>query len=104
MFAIVEIAGFQEKVRVGDTLEVPLLESEKGETMTFDNVLMLSKSEDDITFGAPYVSGASVEVKVLDHGRGDKIRVYRFRRRKRFQKTRGHRQHFSMVEVTKIAA
>ncbi len=103
MFAIVEIAGFQEKVQEGDTLNVPLLDAEKGEKMKFENVLLVAKGEGDITLGAPFVSGASVEVKVLEHGRDDKIRVYRMRRRKRFQKTRGHRQDFTKVEVVKIS-
>lgn len=103
MFAIVEIAGFQEKVKEGDTLDVPLQDSEKGKKITFGNVLMLSKGEGDLSIGAPYVSGASVEVKVIEHGRGDKVRVYRMRRRKRFQKARGHRQDFTTIEVVKIA-
>ena len=104
MFAIVEIAGFQEKVKEGDTLSVPLQDAEKGKKLTFGNVLMIEKGEGDITIGSPYVGGASVEVKVLEHGRSDKIRVYRFRRRKRYQKTRGHRQDYTTVEVVKISA
>ena len=103
MFAIVEIAGFQEKVKEGDTLDVPLHAAKKGEKLKLDNVLMIANGK-DITFGAPFINGASVEVKVVDHGRTDKVRVYRRRRRKRFQKTRGHRQDYTTVEVLKIAA
>jgi large subunit ribosomal protein L21 len=103
MFAIVEIAGFQEKVQEGDTLQVPLLVGEKDDKITLSNVLMIVKGDDDITFGAPFVSGASVELKILAHGRGEKIRVFRMRRRKRYSKTRGHRQDFTTVEVMKIA-
>jgi large subunit ribosomal protein L21 len=103
MYAIVEIAGFQEKVKEGDTLDVPLQEAEKGKNITFGNVLMIGKGEGDVTIGAPFVNGASVVVKVLEHGRGDKIRIYRMRRRKRFQKARGHRQDYTTIEVVKIS-
>jgi large subunit ribosomal protein L21 len=103
MFAIVNIAGFQEKVQEGDTLEVPLLDAEKGKKVTFGEVMMVSKDGGELMLGAPFVSGASVEVKVVEHGRDDKIRVYRMRRRKRFQKSRGHRQDYTTVEVVKIS-
>lgn len=103
MFAIVDISGFQQKVTEGDMLEVPLQDSKKGEKIKFDNVLMIS-NDGGLKFGAPFIDGAHVEVKVLEHGRDDKIRVYRMRRRKRFQKARGHRQDFTKIEVMKIVA
>ena len=102
MFAIVDIAGFQEKVSEGDLLQVPTLDAEEGKTMSFDSVLLVSKSEDDVTIGEPYVPGAKVEVKVLAHGRGDKIRVFKMKRRKRYRKTQGHRQGYTDIEVSKI--
>lgn len=104
MFAVVTIAGFQERVSEGDTLSVPLLESAKGDSVTFTDVLLLSKESGEVVIGKPLIAGASVEAKILEHGRDDKIRVYRMRRRKRFQKTRGHRQHFTKIEITKIKA
>ena len=104
VFAIVTIAGFQEKVSEGDTLHVPLLDSEKGAALTFKDVLLIAKGKDDVVIGKPNVAGAYIEATVLDHGRDDKIRVYRMRRRKRFQKTRGHRQDFTMITITKISA
>ena len=104
MFAVVSIAGFQERVAEGDTLDVPLLGSEQGKTVTFKDVLLLAKDGGDLVLGKPFVTGATVEAKVLGDGRTDKIRVYRMRRRKRFQKTRGHRQGFTKIQITKITA
>lgn len=101
MFAIVDIAGSQEKVAVGDRIRVPLLEGEANDTMTFDNVLLLADG-DKVTIGAPLVGGASVEAKVIEHGRGDKIRVVKMLKRKRYKRVKGHRQHYTSVEITGI--
>ena len=103
MFAIVDIAGFQEKVEEGSQLSVPLLDGKEGDKLTFEKVLLVVNGA-DVTIGAPYVKGASVEIKVLAHGRGEKIRVYKMRRRKRFRRTKGHRQGFTDVEVVSIKA
>jgi large subunit ribosomal protein L21 len=102
MFAVVDIAGFQEKVKVGDTLSIPLQDSETDKKIVFGNVLMLVGDKGDMTLGAPFVKGASVEVKVLSHGKDAKIRVFRMRRRKRFMRTKGHKQQHTNVEVTAI--
>lgn len=102
MFAIVDIAGFQEKVMEGDALSVPLLDVEEGKTVTFDTVLLVARSDDDVTVGMPTVAGASVEAKVIAHGRGEKIRVFKMRRRKRYRRVHGHRQDFTDIEITKI--
>lgn len=102
MFAIVDIAGFQEKVTEGDALSVPLLDVEEGKTVTFDTVLLVARSDDDVTVGMPTVAGASVEAKVIAHGRGEKIRVFKMRRRKRYRRVHGHRQDFTDIEITKI--
>jgi large subunit ribosomal protein L21 len=103
MFAIVDIKGFQEKVEEGDLLQVPLLEAKEGDTVTFDHVLLLANGEDEITVGTPTVGGASVQVKVLGHGRGAKIRVFKIQRRKRYRRVHGHRQDYTEIEITKIA-
>ena len=103
MFAIVEIAGFQEKVQEGDTLSVPLQDAEAGKKLLFDKVMLVSKDGGELMIGAPLVSGVTVEAKVIEHGRGDKIRVFRFRRRKRFKRLKGHRQDFTEIEIVKIA-
>ncbi|PIQ76576.1 50S ribosomal protein L21 [Candidatus Peregrinibacteria bacterium CG10_big_fil_rev_8_21_14_0_10_49_24] len=104
MFAVVDIAGFQEKVSEGDKLRVPTLQAEEGNSVTFDKVLMLVKGDSDMKIGTPYVSGAAVEVKVMGHGRGDKIRVFSMKRRKRYRRVYGHRQGYTDIEVTKIKA
>ncbi len=103
MFAVVTIAGFQERVQEGDTLDVPLQDAKKGDTLTFTDVMLLTKDGGELMLGKPFVAGVSVQAEVVEHGRGDKIRVYRMRRRKRFQKTKGHRQDFTTIKITKIA-
>ena len=102
MFAIVDIAGFQEKVSEGDVLRVPKLVAETGKTMTFDRVLLL-QSKDKILVGSPYIAGASVTAQVKAHGLAEKIRVVKFERRKRYRRVRGHRQLYTDITITKIA-
>lgn len=104
MFAIVNIAGFQEKVEEGQKLRVPTISEKEGATVTFDNVLLIAKSDSDVTIGTPVVSGAAVEAKIVGHGRGDKIRVFKMKRRKRYRRDQNHRQGYTDIEVTKIKA
>lgn len=104
MFAIVDIAGFQEKVEKGMKLRVPRLEAQEGDTVTFDKVLLVAASDTSVTLGKPYVAGAAVKANVTTHGKGDKIRVFKFKRRKRYQRTQGHRQQYTDIVVTDIAA
>jgi large subunit ribosomal protein L21 len=103
MFAVVDIAGFQEMVSVGDTLRVPTLDAEIGKKVTMDQVLLVSDGA-NISTGTPIVDGASVELTILSHGRDKKIRVFKMKKRKRYRRTAGHRQGFTEVEVTKITA
>lgn len=103
MFAIVDIAGFQERVEKGMKLFVPTLDAEVGETVTFSTVYLVSDDGKTATIGTPMVAGASVKVKVLAHGKDDKIVVAKFKRRKRFHKTyRGHRQGYTEIEVVGV--
>ena len=102
MFAIVDIAGFQEKVEKGDALRVPLLDAKEGDTVTFDQVLMTSTGGDNLTLGTPAVSGVVVSAKVIAHGKGDKIRVFKMKRRKRYRRVHGHRQDYTDIEITDI--
>ena len=102
MFAIVDIAGFQEKVEEGSKLRVPTLAEKEGATVTFDKVLLLAKSDSDVSIGTPLVSGAAVEAKIVAHGRGDKIRIFKMKRRKRYRRDQNHRQGYTDIEVTKI--
>ncbi len=103
MFAVVNIGGFQEMVKQGDTLTVPLMEGEAKKKITLSDVMMISKDNGEVTFGAPFVKGASVELTILSHGRDKKIRVFKMRRRKRYARTLGHKQHHTKVEVTNIS-
>ncbi len=103
MFAIVDIAGFQEKVQEGDKLRVMRLGANVGEKVVFEKVFMIGKDA-DVKVGSPLVGGASVEAKVVEHTRGDKIRVVKMRRRKRYRRVYGHRQDYTDIEVTKIKA
>ena len=103
MFAIVDIAGFQEKVEKGMKLKVPLHAADVGKSLTFGNVLLVSDGA-DVKIGTPLLGGASIEAKVLKHGQGDKIRIQKFKRRKRYRRVKGHRQDYTEVEVVKITA
>ena len=103
MFAIVDIAGFQEKVQEGDALKVPLHDVKSGEKIIFEKVLLLSNG-DALTIGLPFVKGATVEAKVVAHGQGKKIRVQKANKRKRYRRVHGHRQDFTEIEITKIKA
>ena len=104
MFAVVDIAGFQEKVSEGDQIRVPTLATDEGKSMTFDKVLLVAKSASDVSVGMPYVSGAAVEAKIVAHGKSDKVRVFKMKRRKRYRRTYGHRQGYTDIEITKIKA
>jgi large subunit ribosomal protein L21 len=101
MFAIVDMLGFQERAEKGMKLRVPLMKAEVGASMTFDKVLLLADG-DTVSIGAPYVAGAAVTVKVLGFGKTTKVRTAKFKRRKRYQRIRGHRQDYTDVEVTGI--
>ncbi|WP_077614600.1 50S ribosomal protein L21 [Caenibacillus caldisaponilyticus] len=102
MYAIIETGGKQLKVEEGQTLIVEKLNAEAGETVTFDKVLFVSG--DDVKVGTPYVEGASVTAKVVEHGRGEKIVVFKFKRRKNYRRKQGHRQPYTKVTVEKINA
>jgi large subunit ribosomal protein L21 len=102
MFAIVEIAGKQFKVSEGDRLEVPKLKDNKeGDKVKISRVLL--RSDDKNTdIGTPVVSGAGVELLLKEHGKAAKIKVYKKKSKKRYERTQGHRQPYSLVEVTSV--
>ncbi|MDR0972036.1 MAG: 50S ribosomal protein L21 [Bacteroidales bacterium] len=101
MYAIVEIAGQQFKVQKDQKIFVHRLNQQEGEEMTFDTV-MLKDNDGQITIGAPTIEGSSVKVKVLKHLKGDKVLVFKKKRRKGYQKMNGHRQYLSQVQVLEI--
>ena len=102
MYAVVVTGGKQYRVMQGETLRVELLEAEAGSEITFDNVLMLGDGE-GVTLGDALKS-ATVSAKVLGHGRADKVKIIKFRRRKHHMKHQGHRQHYTEIEITGINA
>lgn len=102
MYAIVEIAGKQFKVRENDSLYVPRLQADVDEAVTFDRVLLVA-NDDSTNVGAPIVDGASVSAKVLRHVKGDKVIVFKKKRRKRYQVQRGHRQQYTHIQVNEVS-
>ena len=103
MYAVIETGGKQYRVAEGQYLKVEKLNIDEGGSLDIDKVLMVANGE-DIKIGAPYVAGGKVSVKVKSHGRGAKIRIIKFRRRKHSRKTQGHRQHYTEIEITGISA
>ncbi len=102
MYAVIKTGGKQYRVQEGQTLKLEKLEVATGETIQFDDVLLVSDGE-TIKVGAPVVEGAKVSAEVIDHGRGEKVRIIKFRRRKHHMKRQGHRQWYTEVKITGIA-
>lgn len=103
MYAVIESGGKQHRVVEGEILRLEKLDSATGETIDFDKVLLVANGE-DVKIGAPYVSGGKVQAEVLNHGRGDKVHIIKFKRRKHHMKQQGHRQWFTEVKITGISA
>ena len=101
MYAIVEIAGQQFKVEKGQQIFVHRLDSKEGEKVTFDNVLLI-ETGGKVKVGSPNVSGAKVTAKILEHLKGDKVVVFKKKRRKGYRVKNGHRQYLSKIEIQKI--
>ena len=101
MYAIVEIAGKQFKVAQDQQLYTPHLNAEAGSTITFDKVFLVEEN-DKVAVGTPTVTGAKVMGKVLDHVRGDKVIVFKKKRRKGYKKTQGHRQDYTKLLIEHI--
>ncbi len=102
-YAVIKTGGKQYRVQQGDVLRVELLDAEDGAAVSFDQVLLVGTGE-TITVGAPLVEGATVSATVRGHGRADKVRIVKFRRRKHYKRQQGHRQHYTEIEITGINA
>ncbi|MCC7331425.1 MAG: 50S ribosomal protein L21 [Flavobacteriales bacterium] len=102
MYAIVEIAGQQFKVEKDQRLFVHRLEDKEGAKITFDKVLLID-NDGKVNVGAPVVAGASVTAKVLEHLKGDKVLVFKKKRRKGYQKENGHRQYLTQIKIEAIS-
>lgn len=103
MYAVIATGGKQYKVSKGDVIRVEKLGAEPGDDVKFDKVLLVADG-DSIDIGAPYIEGGNVSAKVQANGRGKKIKIMKFNRRKHHQKETGHRQDFTEVEIVDISA
>jgi len=101
MYAILETGGKQYRVASGDKLEIERLETEAGKDHTFDRVLLVN-NDGAVRIGTPTVDGASVTAEVLLHKRGDKVVVFKFKRRKGYRKKQGHRQELTLIRIKDI--
>jgi large subunit ribosomal protein L21 len=100
-YAIIRACGFQYRVEPGKTIRIPTLDQEVGSNVTFDEVLLGSDGT-NVHAGTPLVSGAKVTGEVVRHGKGDKIVVFKFKRRKNYARKQGHRQAFTEVKINDI--
>ncbi len=101
MYAVIKTGGKQYRVKPGEQVRVELITAEVGAAVSFEEVLMIGEG-DASKVGAPLVTGAKVKATVVSHGRGDKVRIFKMRRRKHFQKTQGHRQGYTEVRIDEI--
>lgn len=101
MYAIIESCGRQYKVNEGDVIFFEKLDAEEGKKVTFDKVVLVVDGE-KVEVGAPYVKGFKVEGKVLTHGKAKKILVYKYKAKKNYRRTQGHRQPYTKIEITSI--
>ncbi|MBI1943285.1 MAG: 50S ribosomal protein L21 [Betaproteobacteria bacterium] len=101
MYAVIQTGGKQYRVKSGEQLKVEALPAAVGAPVSFDRVLMLGEGE-GARVGAPYVPGAAVKATVVAQGRGEKLKIFKLRRRKHYQKTQGHRQSYTEVRIDEI--
>ncbi|MCK9436214.1 MAG: 50S ribosomal protein L21 [Synergistaceae bacterium] len=101
MYAIIETGGKQYRVSAGDKLRLEKIHAEEGEQVSFDKVILLGK-DDGPLIGTPYIDGAVVTAKILEHGKDDKVIVFKYRRKKNYRKFRGHRQQYTLFEFDGI--
>ena len=102
MYAVIKTGGKQYKVAQGETLKIEKLTADIGQTVEFE-VLMVADG-DKIQVGAPFLKNAKVSATVVEHGRGEKVKILKMRRRKHYRKQMGHRQSFTAVKIAEIAA
>ena len=103
MYAVIKSGGKQHRVQEGEFLRLEKLDVATGENVDFDEVLMVVDG-DNVKIGSPLVEGGKVTAEVLSHGRGDKVKIIKFNRRKHHRKQMGHRQWFTEVKITGISA
>ena len=102
MYAVVKTGGKQYRVSAGEKLRIEQIAADVGQEIVLDQVLLVADG-DVLKMGAPLVSGAKVKAKVLKHGRGEKIRIFKLNRRKHYRKSQGHRQNYTEIEILGIS-
>jgi large subunit ribosomal protein L21 len=103
MYAVIATGGKQYRVSEGTVVRIEKLDAAEGADIEFDKVLLVGQGA-DVAIGAPYVAGARVTATIQAHGKGDKVRIVKFRRRKHYLRQKGHRQQYTEVKVTGISA
>ncbi len=103
MYAVIKTGGKQYRVAAGEKIKVEQIPADVGAVITIDQVLMVGEGE-SVKIGTPIIDGAKVTAKVIAHGRGPKIKIFKMRRRKHYQKHQGHRQNYTELEISGIAS
>ena len=103
MYAVIKTGGKQYRVITGETLKVEIIPGDVGSAIVLDKVLMVADG-DKLSVGKPLLVGASVKATIVAHGRGDKVRIFKMRRRKHYQKHQGHRQNYTEIRIDGISA
>jgi len=103
MYAVIKSGGKQYRVESGAQVRLESLTADVGSAISFEEVLLVGNGE-QVKVGAPLVSGAKVKATVVSHGRGEKVKIFKLRRRKHFQKTQGHRQNYTEVRIDEITS
>ena len=103
MYAVIKTGGKQYKVAAGENIKVEQIAADVGQEIVMDQVLAVGNGA-DLKVGAPWVSGASVKATVVAHGKHDKVRIFKMRRRKHYRKTQGHRQNYTEIQISGISA
>lgn len=102
MYAVIKTGGKQYRVVAGEKIKIEQIPADVGSEITLDQVLMVGEGE-SVQIGAPMISGAAVTATVVSHGRRDKIKIFKMRRRKHYQKHQGHRQNYTEIRIEAIA-
>ncbi len=103
MYAVIKTGGKQYRVSAGEKVRVETIEAEVGAEVVLDQVLMVGDG-DKVSVGKPLITGAAVKATVVSHGRGDKVRIFKHRRRKHYKKQAGHRQNYTEIQISGISA
>ena len=104
MYAVIQSGGKQHRVQAGETIQLEKLPGESGDAVTFDEVLLVGNDEDTLHVGTPHVEGAQVTGTIVSQGRGKKLNIFTYKRRKNYTRRLGHRQPYTQIEITEITA